>query len=93
MMLGTSVMPPAQRQGTGTAPMQVMCDYADRWIGVLRIELTVYVDNEGAIAPYRKFGFETEGRHRGYALRDGAYVDVFTMARLHPSPPTIGALE
>ena len=32
-------------------------------------------------------GFEIEGRHRGYAMRDGALVDVYAMARLHPSPP------
>ena len=25
--------------------MQAMCNYADRWIGLLRLELTVYVDN------------------------------------------------
>lgn len=93
MVIGISVLPRAQRQGVGTALMQALCDYADRWMGVLRIELTVYADNEGAIALYRKFGFEVEGRHRGYALRDGAYVDVVTMARLHPAPPVIGAAE
>ena len=87
VMIGLSVVSGAQRQGVGTALMQALCDYADRWMGVLRIELTVYVDNAGAIALYRKFGFETEGRHRGYALRDGRYVDAFAMARLHPDPP------
>ena len=71
--------------------MQALCDYADRWMGVLRIELTVYVDNAAAIALYRKFGFEIEGRYRGYALRDGALVDAFAMARLHPDPPAIAA--
>ena len=86
-MIGVSVGAAAQRQGVGTALMQALCDYADRWMGVLRIELTVYVDNAAAIALYRKFGFETEGRHRGYALRDGRYVDALAMARLHPSPP------
>ena len=91
MMLGISVIPSAQRQGVGHALMLALCDYADRWMGVLRIELTVFVDNPGAIALYRRFGFETEGRHRGYALRDGAYADAFSMARLHPAPPAIGA--
>jgi len=90
MMLGISVIPSAHRQGVGLALMQALCDYADRWMGVLRVELTVFVDNPGAIALYHRFGFETEGRHRGYAMRDGVYADVFTMARLHPSPPTIG---
>ena len=82
-------LPEAQGQGVGTALMQAMCDYADRWMGVLRIELTVYADNAAAIALYRKFGFEIEGRHRGYAMRDGRYVDAFAMARIHPNPPAI----
>jgi L-phenylalanine/L-methionine N-acetyltransferase len=90
LLLGISVAPKAQRQGVGTALMAALCDYADRWAGALRIELNVYADNLGAIALYRKFGFEIEGTHRGYALRDGAYVDSLSMARLHPKPPRIG---
>ena len=89
VMIGISVVADAQRKGVGTALMQAICDYADRWLGALRIELTVYVDNAAAIALYRKFGFEMEGRHRGYALRDGRYVDAFSMARLHPEPPAV----
>jgi putative acetyltransferase len=69
--------------------MQALCDVADRWIGVLRLELSVYCDNARAIALYRRFGFEIEGRYRGYVLRDGAYIDAFAMARLHPAPPAI----
>jgi putative acetyltransferase len=88
--IGISVAAGAQGQGVGTALMQAMCDYADRWIGVLRIELTVYTDNAVAIALYRKFGFEIEGRCRGYAMRDGQFVDAFSMARIHPDPPSIG---
>jgi putative acetyltransferase len=91
--IGLSVVAKAQGQGVGTALMQALCDYADRWMGVLRIELTVYVDNAAAISLYRKFGFETEGRHRGYAFRDGHYADVFAMARLHPSPPAIAPAD
>src|SRR5918993_2459140 len=49
MSIGISVAAEAQGQGVGSALMQAMCDYADRWIGLLRIELTVYVDNERAI--------------------------------------------
>jgi len=91
VVIGISVAPEAQGQGVGTALMQAMCDYADRWMAVLRIELTVFVDNAAGIALYRKFGFEIEGRHRGYVLRDGRYVDAFSMARLHPAPPGIDA--
>jgi len=87
MHLGLTVAPEAQRQGVGRALMQALCDYADRWAQVLRIELAVYTDNEAAIGLYRQFGFEHEGTFRAYALRDGRYVDAYAMARLHPDPP------
>ena len=70
--------------------MQALCDYADGWAQILRIELGVYTDNAPAIALYRAFGFEIEGTHRAYALRDGVYVDAHCMARLHPNPPALG---
>ena len=91
MGLGISVARAAQGQGVGTALMTALCDVADNWIGCLRIELTVYTDNAVALRLYRNFGFEIEGTLRGYALRDGAYVDVHAMARLHPKPPSITA--
>ncbi|MEO7337400.1 MAG: GNAT family N-acetyltransferase [Caldimonas sp.] len=88
-ILGISVVPAAHRQGVGTALMAAICDYADNWIGALRLELQVYTDNVVALALYRKFGFVVEGTHRGYAMRDGSYVDSHAMARLHPHPPGI----
>ena len=91
MGLGISVAREAQGQGVGTALMAALCDYADQWLGTLRIELTVYADNAAAQRLYAKFGFEIEGRFRGYALRDGAYVDALAMVRFHPNPPRIAA--
>ena len=89
MHLGLSVAREFQRRGVGSALLAAICDYADHWAGVLRLELTVYADNEPAIALYRKFGFVVEGTHRAYALRHGEYADVHAMARLHPRPPTL----
>lgn len=86
-MLGISVGAAHQGQGVGTALLQAACDFADRWAQLLRLELTVFVDNARAIRLYRRFGFREEGRHVAYALRDGRYVDVLSMARLHPDPP------
>ncbi len=85
--MGISVLPEAQGRGVGTALMQALCDYADRWGQLLRIELHVFVDNEHALALYRRFDFRLEGTHRAFALRDGVYADVHSMARLHPNPP------
>ncbi|WP_431048204.1 GNAT family N-acetyltransferase [Roseateles sp. L2-2] len=89
MMLGIGVHPEAHGRGVGSALMDALMRQADDWLGVLRIELTVFADNTRAIRLYERFGFEHEGRLRGYALRDGRYVDALTMARLHPRPPMI----
>lgn len=88
-MLGISVVPQAQGRGVGTALMQALCDYADNWVGALRLELGVYTDNAPALALYRKFNFQIEGTQRGYAFRDGQYVDSHLMVRFHPKPPAI----
>ena len=90
MMLGICVAPASQGRGVGSALMAALCEHADRWLGALRLELTVYTDNDAAIRLYRRFGFEIEGTHRGFALRDGVYVDAHAMARLHPAPPRVG---
>jgi len=87
--IGISVATDWQRRGVGSRLMAALLDAADRWLGCLRIELQVYTDNAAAVALYRKFGFQHEGTHRAYALRDGRYVDTHTMARLHPNPPRL----
>ena len=87
MMLGISVVGAMQGRGVGTALMAALCDYADQWLGIRRLELDVYADNQRALALYRKFGFEVEGTHRGYAMRDGVLVDSLSMARLRAAPP------
>ena len=87
--LGISVLPEAQGRGVARTLMQALCDYADGWAQLLRLELTVYTDNERAIALYRHFDFRHEGTHRGFALRDGVFADVHSMARLHPQPPVL----
>jgi putative acetyltransferase len=86
MGIGIHVAPPWQSRGAGSLLMRSLCDYADRWLGLLRLELTVYTDNDRAQRLYRKFGFVEEGVHRAYALRDGVYVDSMSMARLNPQP-------
>ncbi len=93
MNLGIGVHPDMQRQGVGQALMAALCDWADRWGQVLRTELTVFVDNDHAVRLYARHGFVQEGRHLGYALRDGQFVDVFSMARMHPNPPRWDALR
>ncbi len=69
-------------RGVGSGLMGAVLDIADRWLNLMRIELTVFTDNEPALALYRKFGFEVEGHFKAFAFRDGEYVDAYSMARL-----------
>jgi L-phenylalanine/L-methionine N-acetyltransferase len=73
-------------RGIGTRLMRELIDFADRALGLRRIELTVFTDNASAIALYRRFGFVVEGRARAMALRDGECADTFHMARLVEAP-------
>ena len=82
MHLGITVREKFQGRGVGGALMEALVDIADNWLNVTRIELTVFTDNERAIALYRRHGFELEGTHKAYALRAGRYADVHAMARV-----------
>lgn len=80
--IGMMVRDDWQGKGVGKALMQAVIDLADKWLNLARIELTVFTDNEPAIALYRKFGFEIEGELRKHAFRDGEFVDSYVMARV-----------
>lgn len=72
------------RKGIGSKLITAMLELSDNWLNLRRLELTVFCDNEAAIALYQKFGFNIEGRSSEYAFRQGQYADVFHMARLPP---------
>lgn len=74
-----------QNTGIGTALMKSVLDMADNWLMLVRVELTVFADNERAIHLYEKLGFEKEGIRRMAAIRNGQYADEFAMARIHPN--------
>jgi putative acetyltransferase len=80
--IGMSVHDDFQGQGVGTALLKAAVEMADNWLNLLRLELTVFVDNEPAVRLYKKCGFEIEGTLRCHSFRAGQYVDVYYMARL-----------
>lgn len=73
-----------QNQGIGTALMDTLIDVADKWLMLIRIELTVFEDNARAIHLYEKFGFEREGIKRLAGIRNGKYENEYLMARINP---------
>lgn len=86
--LGMAVHDDWHSQGVGTALMNAALDLADNWLNLTRLELIVFVDNEPAIALYKKCGFEIEGTHKAYAFRNGEYADTHAMARVRDSGRT-----
>jgi len=71
-----------QNQGVGRALMTTLLDVADNWLMLVRVELTVFADNERAIHLYEQLGFEKEGLRRKAAIRNGEYRDEYAMARI-----------
>ena len=80
--IGMGVHDAYQGRGAGGALLAALLDTADRWLGLRRVELTVYADNARAIGLYEKHGFVREGLHRDFAFRNGVYIDALAMARL-----------
>ncbi|OUQ61021.1 GNAT family N-acetyltransferase [Flavonifractor sp. An112] len=73
-----------QNMGVGSALLKTLLDLADNWLMLVRVELTVFADNERAIHLYEKLGFEKEGLKRMTTVRNGKYADEYMMARLRP---------
>ena len=68
----------------GDALLNEILDLADHWLMLVRVELEVFSDNEGAIRLYESLGFQKEGLKRMATVRGGRYVDEYLMARLRP---------
>ena len=71
-----------QGRGVGSKLIEAALELCDKWLHVIRVELTVYADNEAAIGLYKKFGFSIEGLSPCYAMRDGELVDTLHMGRI-----------
>ena len=80
LMLG--VRQALQGGGIGSILMQMLVATARDFVGLQRLQLTVFSDNPAAIGLYQKFGFAIEGRHPRFARRGDNFVDALTMARL-----------
>lgn len=60
---------------------------AEKWLGALRLQTTVPVDDKRAISLLRDRGFSIEGVARAAALRNGELIDTFHAARVAQKVP------
>ena len=80
--LGMMVAADVRGRGVGSALLSAAIDWA-RGAGAHKVGLQVWPHNEAAIALYRKFGFEQEGRlRRHYRRRNGELWDAVVMGLL-----------
>lgn len=85
----TAVRDDWRGRGVGGALLDAVIELADKWLGLVRIELHVNAANARAIALYAKRGFVEEGRLRSSVMRDGVLVDTLVMGRV-VAPPAVG---
>src|SRR6266436_8870933 len=72
--LGMAVAPEWRGRGVGSALMAEAIAWA-RAHGVEKLALSVYPDNQRALALYAKFGFVEEGRLTGHSRKSIGYRD------------------
>jgi putative acetyltransferase len=80
-----------QARGVGARLLRMLMATASVTIGLRRVQLTVFADNEPAIRLYRRFGFEIEGRHRDFVHRGDGFIDALTMAKVYPGAQSLAA--
>ena len=79
--VGLSVDAAWRRRGIGRALMTTLLEWA-RKQGLRRVELGVFTRNTVAMGLYLQMGFVVEGLHRRAYLKQGVWVDEYTMALL-----------
>jgi L-phenylalanine/L-methionine N-acetyltransferase len=78
--LGIAVRADWRGRGAGSALLAAAISWAGS-VGVEKLVLSVYPDNEAALALYRKFGFVQEGRLSRQSRKSYGYEDEILMAR------------
>ena len=77
---GLLVLADHRGRGIGRALLAESIRWAEG-VGIRKLELAVYPDNEAAIALYRSCGFAEEGRLRGHSRRGDGFADEILMGR------------
>jgi ribosomal-protein-alanine N-acetyltransferase len=80
--IGYDLSPDCWGQGFMTEALRAAIGNGFERMGLHRIEVLVYVDNDRSIRLLQRLGFKQEGLLRGYFCRDGVYYDHHLFALL-----------
>lgn len=80
--LALALAPERWGQGLGREALQLLLAYSFGELGLHRVQLTVFADNQPAIRLYEGAGFCREGVYREFLLREGRRVDMLLMGLL-----------
>jgi len=72
-------------RGRGREALQLAIRYCWDHLNLTRLSLSVFAGNAPAIGLYAALGFAEEGRLARALFIDGQWIDVVTMALLHPA--------
>jgi RimJ/RimL family protein N-acetyltransferase len=85
--LTIAIFDPAYRGvGVGTYAVRTLCDTAFGELRMNRVELGVYPDNAPAIICYERCGFAREALLRRFVYHEGAWRDIYWMAKTNAAP-------
>ena len=70
----------ARGKGLASEASRLLLDYAFTTLGLNRVYLHVFPENEAAVRLYERVGFEREGLLRRHLYKNGRFRDVIVMA-------------
>ncbi|MFE7933222.1 GNAT family N-acetyltransferase [Streptomyces sp. NPDC057456] len=89
----TLIGPRGRGRGLGTEATRLIVGHGFERLGLHRVQLELYGDNERARRVYEKVGFVVEGVRREAALRNGVWVDEVLMAILDREWAALGPTD
>jgi spore coat polysaccharide biosynthesis protein SpsF len=85
--------PAARGRGIAREASRLLLDHAFGSLGLHRVYLHVFPDNEPALRLYRRLGFRLEGRLRDHVWKGGRFRDVVVMGLVRRAGRVVAAIQ
>lgn len=81
--VGIAVRQEYRREGYASDALNLLCEYAFRFLAIHQLYAHVAVENEASMALFRSAGFEQSGVLKDWLLTEQGYKDATIMQRIH----------